>query len=257
MKFSKWHALGNAYLLVEQAEAGGPLDGDRVRALCDPDTGVGADGVVEIVAVESAAAQASIWNADGSRAELSGNGARIAASWVAGRSGSREITVYVGDRIVLAHVLGDGSLVETQVGAVEVGAAEILVADGELVEFVPVSVGNPHAVIQREPDRETLLRLGPLLESHERFPNRTNVQLVSADGPNDLTVAVWERGVGETRSSGTSAVAATAAAVTNGWCQSPATVHLPGGDLYVAVTPDGQATLTGPAEEIFHGEMSG
>lgn len=256
MKFSKWHALGNPYLLVEQAEAGAPLDGDRVIALCDPHTGVGADGIVEILSVDGAAAQAAIWNPDGSRSELSGNGARIAACWLAGRSGSREVTLEVGERTVQARVLG-GSLVETHVGAVEVSPAETIVANGEQVEFVPVSVGNPHAVIHREPDRESLHRLGPAVESHERFPNRTNVQLVRVDGPNDLTVVVWERGVGETRSSGTSAVAATAAAVANGWCQSPTTVHLPGGELYVALTPDGQATLTGPAEQIFEGELAG
>jgi diaminopimelate epimerase len=144
-----------------------------------------------------------------------------------------------------------------QLGHVEVSAPEKIMANGEQVEFVPVSVGNPHAVVKREPDRGTLLRLGPAIESHERFPDRTNVQLVRAVGPNELEVAVWERGVGETRSSGTSAVAATAAAVANGWCASPATVHLPGGELYVALTPDWQATLTGPAEEIFRGELVG
>jgi diaminopimelate epimerase len=255
MKFSKWHALGNPYLLVEQAEAGSPLEPERVRSLCDPYSGVGADGIVEIVSVDGTHAHAAIWNPDGSRAELSGNGVRIAACWLAGRSGEREVTLAVGDRTINARVLG-GSLVETHVGAVEVGPAETLIAEGEQVEFVPVSVGNPHAVIHREPERETLLRLGPAIEGHQRFPERTNVQLVRADGPNDLTVAVWERGVGETRSSGTSAVAATAAAVTNGWCQNPATVHLPGGELYVSLTPDGQATLTGPAEEIFRGELA-
>ena len=105
------------------------------------------------------------------------------------------------------------------------------------------------AVIRREPDRDELLRLGPLVERHERFPERTNVQLVRVDGPNDLTVGVWERGAGETLSSGTSAVAASAAAVANGWCESPVMVHLAGGDLHVELA-DGRATLTGPAEEI-------
>ena len=117
------------------------------------------------------------------------------------------------------------------VGEVEVGERETIEVGGEAVELTPVSVGNPHAVIRREPDRDDLLRLGPLVENHERFPERTNVQLMRVDGPNDISVGVWERGAGETLSSGTSSVAAAAAAVANGWCESPVTVHLAGGDL--------------------------
>jgi diaminopimelate epimerase len=121
--------------------------------------------------------------------------------------------------------------------------------------FTPVSVGNPHAVIRREPVRTELLRLGPLVETHERFPDRTNVQLVRVDGRHELTVGVWERGAGETLSSGTSSVAAGAAAVANGWCESPITVHLAGGDLTVELV-DGEARLTGPAEEICTVELA-
>jgi diaminopimelate epimerase len=119
----------------------------------------------------------------------------------------------------------------------------------------PVSVGNPHAVARRErPSREELLRLGPLVETHERFPARTNVQLLATDGPHDVTVLVWERGAGETSASGSSAVAAAAAAVARGWAQSPVTVHMPGGDLLVSLD-DGGATLTGPAELVSAGEI--
>jgi diaminopimelate epimerase len=117
----------------------------------------------------------------------------------------------------------------------------------------PVSVGNPHAVVRREPTREELLRLGPLVERHERFPQRTNVQLVRPDGPTDITVLVWERGAGETLASGSSAAAAAAAAITHGWCESPVRVHLPGGTLRVDVR-EGRAILAGPAAEIFRGE---
>jgi diaminopimelate epimerase len=140
-------------------------------------------------------------------------------------------------------------------GTVEVSATETIQVDSEEVELTPVSVGNPHAVIRREPDRTELLRLGPLVETHERFPERTNVQLVRVDGPHDLAVGVWERGAGETLSSGTSAVAASAAAVANGWCESPVEVHLAGGDLHVELD-DGQARLTGPAEEICTVELA-
>ena len=145
--------------------------------------------------------------------------------------------------------------VEQEMGAVEVGEPETIDIGGEPVELTPVSVGNPHAVIRRDPDRAELLRLGPLVENHVRFPERTNVQLVRVDGEHDIAVGVWERGAGETLSSGTSAVAASAACVANGWCQSPVTVHLAGGDLLVELR-DGEATLTGPAEEICTVELA-
>jgi diaminopimelate epimerase len=122
--------------------------------------------------------------------------------------------------------------------------------DGRQVELTPVSVGNPHAVVQVEPDREALLALGPAIEAHARFPQRTNVQLVRVDGPHELTVRVWERGAGETAASGTSAVAAAAAAVANGWCESPITVKMPGGELVVELDAENRAALTGPAHRI-------
>lgn len=196
-----------------------------------------------------------IWNPDGSTAELSGNGTRIAARWLARRSGADTVRISVGPREVVAR-MRDGLQVEMDMGQVEVGEPESLEVGGESVELTPASVGNPHAVVQREPERETLLRLGPLIENHERFPDRTNVQLVRVDGPNELTVGVWERGAGETLSSGTSAVACAAVAVARGWCSSPVTVHLAGGDLVVELDDEWNAGLTGPAQEIFAGETA-
>ena len=251
MRFSKWQALGNTYLLVEEADLDEPLTPEAARGLCDHHTGVGADGVLEIADVRGAEADVVVWNPDGSRAELSGNGARIAALWLARRSGVAFPRLRLGDRVVPARV--DGELVEVDLGAVEVERPEALDVGGERIEVTPVSVGNPHAVIRREPTREDLLRLGPLVEQHKRFPGRTNVQLVRPDAPSDLTMLVWERGVGETRASGSSAAAGAAAAVVHGWCEAPVRVHLPGGTLTVDIR-EGRAVLTGPAAEIFRGE---
>jgi len=251
MRFSKWHALGNSYLLVERAELADALSPDEARRLCDPDHGVGADGVLEIVSVRGPEAEVLVWNPDGSRAELSGNGARIAAMWVARRSAVAFPRVHFGERMIPARVEGED--VEVDLGPVEVGRPEALEVDGERLEFTPVSVGNPHAVLRREPVQQELLRLGPLIELHERFPGRTNVQFVRADGPNDLTVLVWERGVGATLASGSSAAAAAAAAIAHGWCETPVRVHLPGGTLSVDVR-EGRAILTGPVTEVFRGE---
>jgi diaminopimelate epimerase len=228
MKSSKWHALGNVYLLVEQADA---LTPEQARELSH-DT----DGVLEVTGNH-----VTVWNPDGSVAEMSGNGARIAAAYLARKTGSRDVSLRVGERDV--HATVDGENVTLDVGNVEVGAPETV----DDIELTPVSVGNPHAVVRRDPT--DVRRLGPQLENHPRFPDRTNVQLVRVDGDHDLTVAVWERGAGETTASGSSAIAAAAAAVANGWCTSPVTVHMPGGDLYVEL--DGSAArLTGPAVEL-------
>jgi diaminopimelate epimerase len=167
---------------------------------------------------------------------MSGNGTRIAAAWLMERTGSRLVRVHVGPRTVDVRRTDDG-LYESDMGEVDVGPRETV--DG--IELTTVSVGNPHAVVEGDPD--DLPRVGPLLETHGRFPNRTNVQVARVDGPGEVTARVWERGVGETSASGSSAVAVAAATHPDG----EVLVHFPGGDLRV-VLHDGRATLVGPAE---------
>jgi diaminopimelate epimerase len=254
MRFSKWHGLGNDYLLVERAELAFPLTPERVRRICDYHFGIGSDGILEVVTADAAEAEIVIWNPDGSTAELSGNGTRIAARWLARRHGTDEVCIRIGPREVRAR-MQEGRDVEIDVGEFEVGETETIEVEDETVELTPVSVGNPHAVIRRDPVRSELLRLGPLIEWHPRFPERTNVQLIRVDSPHEVSVGVWERGAGETLSSGSSSAAVAAAAVTNGWCESPVTVHLAGGDIRVEL--DGKRVrLTGPAQEICTVELS-
>jgi len=245
MRFSKWHALGNSYLLVERAETGAPLTPEQAQALSAAGS---SDGVLEVLSTTDDALTVLIWNPDGSLAEMSGNGTRIAAAWLSQRTGSPDVAVHVGPRTVRAHIRDDG-LVEQELGEVEVGPPESLDVEGEVLDVTPVSVGNPHAVVRLEHGRDDLLRLGPLLERHPRFPDRTNVQLVEVEDAHTLRVSVWERGAGETSASGSSAVAAAAAAVAHGWCESPVTVRLPGGELLVEIEGR-QARLTGPAVEL-------
>jgi diaminopimelate epimerase len=180
----------------------------------------------------------AIVNPDGSRAEMSGNGTRIAAAWLMSYTGSTEARVHVGPRTVDVRRTADG-LYESELGAVEVREAELV--DG--VELIAVSVGNPHAVVVDDPDR--IGELGPLLERHPLFPERTNVQVVRVDRPGEVTARVWERGVGETKASGTSAVAVAAATHRDG----EVVVHFPGGDLRVRLA-GGRAWLTGPAQPL-------
>jgi diaminopimelate epimerase len=228
MRSSTWHAHGNAYLLVEDER----LTPERASELSREHA---TDGVLEVLAVDGSESEIAIWNPDGSQAEMSGNGTRIAARWLAERAGVAEVVVRVGPREVRAVV--DGHVVEQELGAVEVGQREVVAG----TELVPVSVGNPHAVVVGDPDE--IERIGPLLERHPRFPEGTNVQVARVERPARVTARVWERGVGETRSSGTSAVAVAAATHREG----EVVVAFPGGELTV-VLEHGRARLRGPAE---------
>ena len=220
----RWSAHGNIYLVTVER-----LDAARVR----DDVG-DADGIVEVVARGDDWADVVIWNTDGSTAEMSGNATRIAAAWL----GADRTTVRVAGRGVQARRLGDGRI-EQDLGEVRVSQAERVAG----YEVTPVDVGNPHAVVLGDPDE--LPVIGPLLETHPRFPQRTNVQVARIDAPGRVTARVWERGVGETSASGTSAVAV--AAATHG--EGDVVVSFPGGDLYVRLS-DGRAWLTGPAERV-------
>jgi diaminopimelate epimerase len=223
MTSSRWHAHGNVYLVAETDEY-----------TMDPEL----DGVMQILETDGDDVTVAIVNPDGSLAEMSGNGTRIAAAWLMDRTGSDVARVHVGPRIVEVRRVGD-RLYESDMGEVQVGPRETV--DG--VELTPVDVGNPHAVVQGDP--ADLPSVGPLLETHPRFPNRTNVQVARIDGPGEVTARVWERGVGETTASGSSAVAV--AAATHG--EGDVLVHFPGGDLRVRLH-DGRATLVGPAEPV-------
>lgn len=227
MRFSKWQAAGNVYLLTDER-----LDAARV-----PDLAADTDGILEVLAYGESWAEINVWNPDGSRAEMSGNGTRIAARWLADQTGTTEIRVRVGSREIVAHVR-DGTI-EQEMGPVRIAELERIAG----LDVIAIDVGNPHAVVIGDPDDLPLI--GPLLETHPRFPDRTNVQVVRIDEPGVVTARVWERGVGETQSSGTSAVAV--AAATHG--DGDVLVHFPGGDLRVRLDR-GSATLTGPAERL-------
>jgi len=220
----RWSALGNVYLVTQET-----LNTERVRA----DVG-DADGIVQVSARGDDWADVVIWNPDGSTAEMSGNATRIVAAWL----GAETTRVRVGGREVVARRLRDGQI-EQDIGEVRVSASE-RIAD---LDVIRVDVGNPHAVVIGDP--EELPRIGPLLEAHPSFPQRTNVQVAHIEAPGRVTARVWERGVGETRASGTSAVAV--AAATHG--EGEVVVSFPGGELTVRLE-DGRARLTGPAVRV-------
>jgi len=269
VRFEKWQALGNDYLIVEADALPWELSGKRVEWLCDPHFGVGADGVLLLSRSEDPefVAELRIFNPDGSEAELSGNGAREAILYLR-RHGWTE-----ADTFAIRTVAGP--IVPTITGdltcSVEMGRASTtskdfpsgpedgrgrLTAAGREWDFQHVSIGNPQCaiVVGEELESLDLGEIGPGIEAHELFPNRTNVSFLAIDGDR-VRARIFERGVGETLSSGTGASGAAVTAHLLG-SPSPIAVELDGGELEVEVGEDLSVRLTGWAEPVCAGELS-
>lgn len=269
MKFEKWQALGNDYLILEQERLPWPLTETRVEWLCDQHFGVGADGVLLLSRSDDPefVAGLRIFNPDGSEAELSGNGAREAILYLR-RSGWTE-----EDEFAISTVAGPirPTITGELTCSVDMGRASTtskdypsgpedgrgtLEAGGRSWEFQHVSIGNPQCaiVVGEELDELDLGAIGPGIEGNELFPNRTNVSFLAIDGSR-VRARIFERGVGETLSSGTGASGAAVTAFLRG-SQSPITVELEGGELTVEVGEDLSVRLDGWAEPVFTGELS-
>ncbi len=262
--FYKYHGLGNDFVVMRQADA---PDADRwVRALCDRHRGVGADGLLWLVEPDDAARAASrmvIYNRDGSRPEMCGNGVRCVVRHLVEVEGCDpdDVTIMsdAGPRRCQVTERGSGAWQVT----VEMGAAAIAEAPVQLDEafddsFTAVDMGNPHAVTFCRPDVTTVDAVGERLNAgHQAFPQGVNVEFVEQTGPQQLRVDVYERGVGRTMACGTGACAAAAAAIAAGKCsaQAPVEVELPGGTLRIEVR-DATIWMTGPVEHVFDGELT-
>jgi diaminopimelate epimerase len=276
--FTKGHGLGNDYIVIDEADLPRPLDTRAIERVCDRNWGVGSDGILLKVPSTRADFGLRIFNPDGSEAEKSGNGLRIFAKYlwdhghargratfrVDTKGGTVECTCHVRD--------GRMSFVTVEMGAAsfrssaipmtgperEAVAVPLELPDGGKVTATVVSVGNPHCVVfvDRLDEGETR-RLGPLLERHTAFPQRTNVQFARAASPDTLDILIWERGAGWTLASGSSSCGAASAAVKNGLCRhGHVTVRMPGGTLVVEVRPDWSLRLEGPVEEVYTGTLT-
>jgi diaminopimelate epimerase len=271
VRFEKWQALGNDYAIVEQRELPFELTRERIRALCAPHTGVGADGILLLRETDErgVVAEVRIYNPDGSEAELSGNGVRQAVLYLR-RNGWTDLDSF-SVRTVAGEIrprmtgpdtctldLGRARLrsAEDFPSGPEDGSGALTAADREFA-FQFVQVGNPQCAIEVAEGLEELdLQLyGPPIERHELFPRRTNVSFWRRTGHASIRARVFERGAGETMASGTGATGAAVAAVLRG-VDSPVAVALDGGELEVAVGEDLQVDLTGWARPVYGGTVS-
>ena len=260
--FVKSHGLGNDYVVVDAARFPVPLTPERVRLLCHRHLGLGSDGILEVTAGDDRLF-VRIWNPDGSEAERSGNGLRIAAKFLAEHGYTNE-SVFVVETIAgpirteVFQESGRVAAVRLEMGAAVIdNAAKPLVVDREKLDATIVSVGNPHCVVFDQPmTRARLFDLGPRLENHARFPKRINVQLAQVDTRDRVRALIWERGAGHTLASGTSACAVAAACRARGLVDGRVTVLMEGGMLEVEVGEDLDLVMTGPVEEVFTGMLS-
>ncbi len=272
MRFEKWQALGNDYLIVEAVELPWPLTAGRVRRLCDVHTGVGSDGVLLLSEPDEPGFVAGlrIFNPDGSEAELSGNGAREAilylrrAGWTDAetfsiQTAAGEIRPTITGPTTCTVDMGRASLRSADFPTGDDGGAGRLSAGGREWDFQHVSIGNPQCAIFVDDGEELasldVVALGPPMEHHELFPNRTNVSWVAEVEPGTIRARIFERGVGETMSSGTGASGAAVAYVLRG-ADGEVTVRLDGGELEVEVGEDLHVNLTGWAVPVYRGELA-
>jgi len=274
--FFKAHGLGNDYLVLDEGDAW-RADPDAVRRVCDAHIGVGGDGIVVLLRDRSGDLfRARMFNPDGSEFERSGNGLRVLGAYLTRVAPGRDhYRVEVGGREVELRIHGRSGAVldiSVEMGRAETGPAAVALdpealdvdgcmegPDGERLRVVPVSVGNPHLVVpsDRLTDAE-LKRVGSFLVAHPALANGTNVQLAAVGADGVLRALVWERGVGPTSASGTSACAVAVAAVHEGWAPASALrVEMPGGTMSVTVSPDLDVVLRAPVEEVCTGVLLG
>lgn len=275
MRFTKMHGCGNDYVYVDcfrEKLAGEPSK--LAIAMADRHFGVGGDGLILICPSERGDARMRMFNADGSESEMCGNGLRCVAKFVYdhGIARKEQLAIETGRGVLnvdLEIVDGKAKRVRVDMGTpiLESGLIPTLLTGTPPIEqsihftsteslpFTCVSMGNPHAVtFVNEITDDHVHRIGPLIERHEVFPRRTNVEFVRINSRTDATMRVWERGSGETLACGTGACAVLVAAVLTNRLDRQATIHLLGGDLEISWGEDNHVYKTGPAVEVFRGE---
>ncbi len=279
MRFSKYHGLGNDYIIIDELKK--PMVSETqkpilARILCKRTFSIGADGILFICAPtrKDADIRMRIFNADGSEAEMCGNGIRCFARYVFENSlmhnTEMKVETLAGIKVPSLSIKnGQVNSIKVDMGIPKLLRNEIpmkgpntkvineeLKVDNEIVRVTCVSVGNPHCIIFLDNLENLKIDQGKLIENHEVFPQRINVEYVQVLNRHEIKMRVWERGVGETLACGTGACAATVAAILNKKTDRKIIVHLLGGDLEIFWDDkDNHIYMTGPAEHVFDGEI--
>ncbi len=273
MRFFKYQALGNDYIVIPAKELREELSTAQVIRICDRHYGIGSDGIlVGPLPTEDADFRLRLYNPDGSEFEKSGNGLRIFARylWDQGLVGDRPFTLMTPGGRVTAQVLDNGRRVRVDMGRVSFDSTEIPVVgprrevldeamalEREMLRYSAATIGNPHCVVlMKEVNAAMAQRLGPIIEHEVRFPNRTNVQFMQVLDRNNIRIEIWERGAGYTLASGSSSSAAAAVAHRLGLCDREIQVHCPGGIIEIFIADDWSIRMTGAVTRVCHGELA-
>jgi diaminopimelate epimerase len=272
MRFVKYQALGNDYVVIRPTDLGDRLDPRTIQRICDRNCSVGSDGVL-VGPLPSTACdfRLRIFNPDGSKAEKSGNGLRIFSRflWDERLVRQQPFTIETFGGAVTCTVDPDGRNVAVEMGKVSFDSTTIPVTGGRrevlrermevgdrVFEYCAATVGNPHCIVLSDkPTPEAAKHYGPLIETDARFPNRTNVQFMQILDRGSIRIEIWERGAGYTLVSGSSSTAAAAVAKRLGLCDSEIVVHMPGGSLHIRLSDDFAANMRGPVVWVCSGAL--
>lgn len=270
IKFSKYHALGNDYIVINPEEIKQSLTSGQIKQICHRNYGIGSDGILlgPFETTESDFAL-KIYNPDGSVAEKSGNGLRIFSRylWDIGLVKHEIFTIHTDGGIVKSRVLNKGHIVSVEMGRVTFDSRKIpvqgpdrevlnenITVNGQEFTFCAASIGNPHCVILSDQiSAEQAQRFGPKIEVDTRFPNRTNVQFMKVLDSSNIQIEIWERGAGYTLASGSSSSAAAAVAYRLGLCGSQIAVHMPGGKIDIEISDEYEILMTGSVTRVAEG----
>lgn len=270
MKYVKYHALGNDYVVIRPTDLDRTLDARYVQLICHRNYGVGSDGIL-LGPLDSNTCdfRLRIFNPDGSEAEKSGNGLRIFSRflWDRGLVGKNLFTVETLGGPVTCHIEEAGKAVTVEMGEVSFLSTRIPVTgeerevlrenmevDGTAFQYCAATVGNPHCIVLcDEPSPQLARHYGPLIETDSRFPNRTNVQFLKIIDRQNIQIEIWERGAGYTLASGSSSIAVAAVAYRLDLCDPDIVVHMPGGNLHILLSRTFAATMTGPVVRVCEG----
>jgi len=273
MKFYKYHALGNDYLVLDPKDQPLDLNPDQIKIICHRHYGIGSDGIlIGPLPSQKAPYSIRIFNPDGGEAEKSGNGLRIFCRylWDHKLVDKQQFSIETKGGVVKCLVLDEGKQVQVEMGKVSFWSPDIPIAGKprEVLQepitikertfrFSGATIGNPHCVILVEDlSPELAKNYGPILEVHPLFPNRTNVQFLKVLDRNNIRIEIWERGAGYTLASGSSSSAATAVARKLGLCDSSIIVRMPGGQLQISIDENFSITMTGPVTRVAEGQLA-